>query len=285
MKSPQRPFRTNFYLWNGVAALFFSSCITDPHSHNTMQVFLDLQEGFKCKLSGGSWQTHQLLILRENVIHQLDTNGSVQLLIYLDAGSNIARQLKAQYLHDSDAASPGMPLLSMLHPGDLQRAVLEQNPQLLWQLIAQIFTLLTETPGALRVDPRVAKAEQLIAAGPPALLSISTVADSVCLSESRLRALFKKHTGVSIYQYLLWARLRCGISQLMAGKAVRDAAMEAGFSDSSHFHKMLVQMFGLGPGAFIKNNRVMQMVSCDETTLRFETNLYDRKEQLLRVYR
>jgi AraC-like DNA-binding protein len=284
MITPHQPFRTNFYMWRGVAALFFSSWITEPHSHNTMQLFIDLQDGFRCKFKDGSWERYRLLILRENVIHQLDTDGSVQLLIYLDAGSSIAHELKNKYLKGSDAASPNIPLLSMLHPGDLQHALLEATPQLLWKQIVQIFDLLTGVPETWRGDERVAKAEQLIAATPAALLSIKMLASAVCLSESRFRAVFKRHTGISVYQYLLWARLRCGISQLMAGKPVRDAAVEAGFSDSSHFHKMLVQMFGVGPGAFLKNNRKMQMVSCDETAVQFETNIYDRNGRLRRVY-
>jgi hypothetical protein len=28
MKSTTSPFRSNFYLWNGVSAIFFSNCVT-----------------------------------------------------------------------------------------------------------------------------------------------------------------------------------------------------------------------------------------------------------------
>jgi AraC-like DNA-binding protein len=285
MKVDQRPFRTSFYLWNGVAALFFSACVTEPHSHNTLQLFIDLQDGFKCKLGGGSWETHRLLLLRENVIHQLDTNGSVQLLIYLDADSTLAKQLKITYLAGKDAASPDLELLAMLHPVDLQRALLETDSLLMWGLISRIFSLLIGALPASGTDPRIEKIRALIAAGDPAVLSIYQLAEVVCLSESHLRALFKHNAGVSIYKYLLWAKLRCGINGLMAGKTVGEAALAAGFSDSSHFHKMLVQMFGLGPGAFLKNNRVMQMVSCDETPLHFETRQYDRRGQVVATYR
>ncbi|OKS86747.1 AraC family transcriptional regulator [Mucilaginibacter polytrichastri] len=285
MKTTLRPFRTNFYLWNGFAALFFSACVTDPHSHNTMQLFVDLQHGFKCKTGDGDWQTYRLLILRENVIHQLDTNGSVQLLIYLDASSTIARQLQERYLTGQDAASPNVNLLALLHPAELQRAMLEPDPRLTYGLIRCIFSLLTEMPLTSAIDGRIIKVKELIAAGQANSQNIRMLADTVCISESRLRALFKQVTGVSIYKYLLWRRLRYGINQLMAGKAVGEAALESGFSDSSHFHKMLVQMFGLAPGAFLRNNRAMQMITCEETPLRFETSLFDKQQQLLRVHR
>jgi len=284
MKDIPKPFRTNFYLWNGIAALFFSAYVTDLHSHNTMQLFVDLQHGFKCRLSGGDWQTHRLLILRENVIHQLDTNDSVQLLVYLDADSLVAKQLKAKYLEGKDAASPDIQLLAMLHPEEIQNAMLDPDPLLLGRLIGHIFSILAEAPINNRRDARITKTEEMIAGNVPAALSIQRLADAACLSESRLRALFKQQTGTSIYRYLLWARLRYGINLLMTGKSVGEAALEAGFSDSSHFHKMLVQMFGLSPTAFLKNNLYMEMVTCDEIPLRFETNVYDKQEKLLRSY-
>jgi len=284
MKDIPKPFRTNFYLWNGVAALFFSAYVTDLHSHNTMQLFIDLQHGFKCRLGGGEWQTYRNLILRENVIHQLDTNDSVQLLIYLDAESLVAKQLKAKYLQGMDAAAPDVNLLAMLHPEEIQNAMLDPNPLLLGRLIGHIFGILTETPATARRDDRITKIEEMIAGGTPAELTIQRLADVACLSESHLRALFKQQTGASIHRYLLWSRLRYGINLLMTGRPVGEAALEAGFSDSSHFHKMLVQMFGLGPAAFLKSNRYMEMVTCDEIPLRFETNVYDKQQQLLRTY-
>jgi AraC-like DNA-binding protein len=284
MKTIHRPFRTNFYLWNGMAALFFSSCVTEPHSHNTMQLLVDLQDGFRCKVSGGEWQSYRLLILRENVIHQLDTRDSVQLLVYLDAGSRIAQQLKARYLKGKDAAAPDIAVLALLNPENLQRALVEPTPELLGQLIGDIFGLLTETQMSRAKDQRMAKVEELIASTSPANLSIRFLSAAIFLSESRLRLLFKLQTGVSIYQYLLWAKVRYGIVQLMAGRSVGEAALEAGFSDSSHFHKMLVQLFGFGPTAFLKSNSAMRMINCDENPLHFETNLYNRQQQLVRTY-
>ncbi len=32
MKATTSPFRSNFYLWHGVSAIFFSNCLTNTHS-------------------------------------------------------------------------------------------------------------------------------------------------------------------------------------------------------------------------------------------------------------
>jgi hypothetical protein len=93
MKSVSSPFRSNFYLWNAVSAIFFSNCVTSVHSHNTLQIVIDLHNRFRYRIGEKPWMTARNLIIRENALHQLDTNGSVQLIIYLDPDTLAARQI------------------------------------------------------------------------------------------------------------------------------------------------------------------------------------------------
>src|ERR1700733_8199203 len=117
MKSSSRPFRSNFYLWNGVSAIFFSNCLTDIHSHNTMQILVDLQDHFRCRVGDGGWHSFKNLIIRENVPHQLDTAGSVQLIIYLDTQTTIARDIRARFLaKDQNAFAPDLHLADFVKP-------------------------------------------------------------------------------------------------------------------------------------------------------------------------
>jgi AraC-like DNA-binding protein len=222
--------------------------------------------------------------IRENVIHQLDTNGGVQLLIYLDANSDVAKKMKTLYLADKNASSPNEKILNEIHPEELQRAVLGNNPTQLWELINRILNFLTQSPKANKGDKRVLEIIERITVTPPALLSIRFLAKTVYLSESRLCELFKCQVGVTLYKYLMWNRIRFGINQLMAGKSVGETALEVGFTDSSHFHKMLVQMFGIGPTAFLKNHRSLNMVTCEEVPIHFEIKTFDQHQRLGNIY-
>lgn len=85
MKHGMSPFTSFYYIWEECSAVFYSSSLTPFHSHNTLQLVFDIQNNFRLKLKDGHWQTYKTLIIRENVVHQLDTNKSVQLIIYLDA--------------------------------------------------------------------------------------------------------------------------------------------------------------------------------------------------------
>jgi len=123
MRSTNAPFRSNFYPWNGVSAIFFSNYVTNVHSHNTLQIVSDLQTQFRCRIGDSPWSKYN------------------------------------------------------------------------------------------------------------------------------------------------------------------DAAYEAGLTDNSHFHKMLVNMFGILPSQFLRDNQVMDILTCDTSPLNFETTVYDEYMQIEKVYR
>jgi len=62
-----------------------------------------------------------------------------------------------------------------------------------------------------------------------------------------MQHLFKARMGVPVRRYVLWARLRGGLEQALAGASLTSAALEAGFSDSAHFSRTFREMFGIAP--------------------------------------
>ncbi|HEY6899642.1 MAG TPA: AraC family transcriptional regulator, partial [Puia sp.] len=273
-----------FYLWNGVSAIFFSNCLTQVHSHNTMQILVDIQSGFRCRVGDGDWQSHKNLIIKEEAPHQLDTAASVQLIIYLDTATTAASEIKNRYLQDASSAEPNLNLFSSVKPDQWQQTLLTPSPESLLNIVQQILQTLTGA-SAPKTDLRISITEQSILRIHPAQLSITGLASNVHLSESRLRALFKAQTGVSLYKYILWSRIRFAINRIMNGAAVGEAAWEAGFTDNSHFHKMLVTMFGISPSQFLKDHRKMQILTCDQSPLNFETKVYDADGQVEKIYK
>jgi AraC-like DNA-binding protein len=68
--------------------------------------------------------------------------------------------------------------------------------------------------------------------------------------------------------------IRFATHQVMAGNSVGDAAFEAGFTDSSHFHKMMIKRFGTTPSGFLQKNKKKQYLTCDKTRLHFKTTVH-----------
>jgi len=281
MKHGKSPYTSTFYMWNGVAAFFYSSHLTSFHSHNTMQLVLDTQTDFRFKVKGDNWKTYKSLIIKENVIHQLDTNDSVQLIIYLDAETRIAQAIKSKYLAEADIYPLDLNIFHFVNSNELQQALLNTQPVLLEMLINRILGSLSLQIGNSMADERILLTEQAISTMHPEEITLKSLADKACLSESRLRSLFKEVTGVSLYRYMLWNKIRYATNQIMAGHTVNDAAINAGFTDSSHFHKMMVKMFGISPSKFLKDNKEDVMVMCDQTPLHFETRVYDRGKRII----
>ena len=279
MKHGKTPYTTTFYLWNGVAAFFYSAHLTSFHSHNTMQLVLDTHTNFRLKIKDGAWKTYKSLIIRENVVHQLDTNSSVQLIIYLDPAANVAEAIRSKYLLENEVCPLDLNIFHFVNANDLEQALLRSEPALLEKIVNRVLESLSLDITPKRIDERIITTEQLISTGHPDGVTTSALADKACLSESRLRSLFKEVTGISLYRYMLWNKIRYATNQIMAGFSVNDAAIDAGFTDSSHFHKMMVKMFGVSPSKFLKDNKEPGEVRCQESALYFETNVYRKSRE------
>jgi AraC-like DNA-binding protein len=274
MKHKMSPFTSFYYIWEECSAVFYSSSLTPFHSHNTLQLVFDIQNNFRFRLENGQWHTHKSLIIRENIIHQLDTNKSVQLIIYLDAQSIFSRTIKSTFLNDKVVYEPDLNIYQLANSVDIERALIKPEAAIMKNLVQKILGKICLKIGSPSPDKRISIVEQIICTSVPTEFSIKTLAEKVYLSESRLRSLFKKVTGISIHHYILFNKIRSATSQLMAGKTVSDAAFEGGFSDSSHLHKMMVRVFGISPSDFLQSNKQKQYLICDPNRLHFRTHIY-----------
>lgn len=76
-------------------------------------------------------------------------------------------------------------------------------------------------------------------------MTVASIADAVCMSESRFSHLFRKEAGMSVANYLVFRKLYFAYLGLTEGKNITTAALDAGFSDPSHFAATNKRMFGL----------------------------------------
>jgi AraC family transcriptional regulator len=85
-------------------------------------------------------------------------------------------------------------------------------------------------------------------------ISITELAEACGLSAGALVRGFKKSTGVSPHQWLLYRRIDLAI-ELMSSRdtSLAQIAFNAGFSDQSHFSRVFAQKMGVTPGAWRKS--------------------------------
>lgn len=262
------------YFWYNKAALFYSSGLTTMHCHNAMQIVFDIQNNFRCRLKGGEWKRCNSVIIKENAPHQLNTNNSVQLIIYLDPNTEIAETIKDRYLGENDICCPDLGIFQITNTVELQKSIISPQPSVLEKLLSRILTYLSGKYQYDPIDERVALIEQTIALSSPDDFTSKNLAEKVYLSESRLRSLFKKVTGISLHRYYLSSKIRIAINQIIIGNTIRDAAIKAGFTDASHLQKTMLKHYGISPSRFIKEKLMSSDIILDSAPLRLETTVY-----------
>ncbi len=195
MKIDFKPFSSALYFWNGTATAFYSSHVTPLHYHNTLQLVFDLKGMFLFRTGDTPWLPYKSIIIKEKVVHQLNTNQSLQLIIYIDATTKLAEKIKSKYLAENDFCDPGIefsPLEEVLFHQNLIKPK-TGSLQLLIELVLNKITALTD---AVSTDERISKVLDLIKQTAADQLSIDYLASKVFISPFRLRMLFKHPVGI-----------------------------------------------------------------------------------------
>ena len=216
MKATYSPFCTTLNFTGEAASFYYSSHVTPLHAHNTLQFIFGLNNQFLFRTSYNNWQKHSGLLIKDKVAHQLDTNNSLQLIIYIDPAAEIAQKLVNIYLADCDFCDIALqfsPLEEILIHKNLINPD-EKTAQLLTELI---FSRFNNGDGQPREDSRISRVLQLIKETPPAGLSIDHLASGVFISSSRLRIQFRKTLGISLHQYIIRQRILTAITGIING--------------------------------------------------------------------
>ncbi|MDX1804086.1 MAG: AraC family transcriptional regulator [Alcanivorax sp.] len=111
-----------------------------------------------------------------------------------------------------------------------------------------------------RPDQRIARVISLIRSDPANNLSNEALAEQVALSVDRLQRLFKEVTGIPIRRYRLWHRLFVTSTLMAMGSTLTDAALTAGFSDSSHLNHVFKSMLGMTPSMVLRRSRQVRIL-------------------------
>ena len=83
-------------------------------------------------------------------------------------------------------------------------------------------------------------------------ISLEVLAQTVNVSPSHLRRLFKQATGMAPHQYLIHLRVNRAKELLLTrGFSINEVAAEVGFADQSHLHRHFKRIFGVTPKAVL----------------------------------
>ncbi len=167
--------------------------------------------------------------------------------------------------------------MDLVKPGELEKCLIKADSGVLEKIVMKLLNEIIDSQKSALTDERVTNIIKLLAKEDSEEMNISFLAKKIYLSESRLRYLFKYFTGVSLHRYIIWNRIMLAINKILNGATVAEAAVSCGFLDSSHFHKMLLQMFGVTPSQFIKENNKSEVVKCNRYPIMLESRLHNER--------
>jgi transcriptional regulator GlxA family with amidase domain len=105
-----------------------------------------------------------------------------------------------------------------------------------------------------RIDWRVRKAQEVMAAELHGSLKINEVAARCHMSRSHFTRAFKQATGVSPQTWLLKLKLEKALALLLCKhRTMSDISLESGFCDQPHFTRTFSRSYGITPAQWRKN--------------------------------
>ena len=103
-------------------------------------------------------------------------------------------------------------------------------------------------PAAARNHRRIERIKALVASGPARRWTLDALAEAAAVSPYHLAHLFKTQVGLSVYEYVVRARLAAALERVIDSRAdLTSIALDAGFSSHSHFTAQFRARFGTTP--------------------------------------
>ena len=264
------------YVWNGFSAFWGTSFHTDPHRHDTLQLVFDIDKEFYLKDASTNWIAYKSALIRHSHLHQLDSNNSIQLFIYLDKDTDYAKKLVKKYLNNKDISNLENSDIGKISTDFFKKLIVTNNCDELFKGFLTIINHLIHFETPVKKDERIIKAISFIAKSQNKRYRVKDIAAHVCLSESRLRYLFKKQVGQPIQSFVLWMKVINSLNLVLKGTPLNQTAYDTGFWDASHMNKSYKELLGVSPGIIKKYEKDLKIISCEQN------NFYTFKTEILK---
>jgi len=215
------------------------------HSHHAIQVSMALRGEFTLEVRDGLVRGGAAVVAPD-AEHAFEAEGVVAHL-FVDPDGQLGRAMMSERLSGASvvplpperlARLPALLLATFDDPHRTDASLVELGRALLSQVAA-------DGEQDRRPEARVRKMAAWAAARIDKPIALVDAAAQVGLSSGRARHLFVQQTGLPFRTYLLWLRLTKAIELFSAGATLTDAALDAGFSDSSHLSRTFRRMFGI----------------------------------------
>lgn len=223
------------------------------HQHAVLQVTFALDDQpFEVWTEATGWASTTGVIIDANIPHALRVQQGWQATTCIIPQTAPAKWLKESVLQDVPVLLLNGTEFNLVKEDllNLSRTVLPDG-ETFDELTNRIYNCLLKNkylfyPMDQRIRSVLLYIQEHITEG----LSAAELAAHIHLSENRFLHLFKEKMGIPVRQYIVWQRMATAFGFFLAGRSLKEAAYESGFSDPAHFTRSFVQINGVQPSAY-----------------------------------
>ena len=202
------------------------------HKHNMLHVFFGQRD---LSLNAGGKSVSGNVIILENDVEHKAPDGEIAFFLFVDPTSHFAEVLRKNFLKGEKVCS-----LDFSIPPFEKAAFTEDIIKKIVIDFAGDFEF-----SKLNLDERVLQILKNIDDFKHLGARVTDIANKYCYSESYLTHLFKKETGIALKSYLLMRQFEYVWHEIMKGRSLTDASLDAGFSSPSHFSDVCRKLTGI----------------------------------------
>lgn len=205
------------------------------HSHMAAHIIISMDGSIKVQCARAEYLCHGILV-PSGISHAVDTQGNAVLVFLYDCTTEVAKQIREVACIPEEICKEIVQLY----------ADMESVSDSYYGFEKAVLSRLRITGAATNVtDDRIQTAMEFIRAKSTEKVTCRYVADAVHLSQSRFSHLFREQVGMTFAAYLIYQRIMYVYTQMLRGRSITEAALEAGFSSSAHFADVNRRVFGI----------------------------------------
>lgn len=229
---------------------------TSSHSHCMLQFFLCLEDELEIKVRKKKLKCSCVLV-NKNVEHSFKANNKIHFTCVVEPISDIGIKLNSilqdnDYYIIDDSKIDGIKKTanSMKDKFDIETYK---------KLMNQIYECFDIVHINKQFDDRILEFLKMIENCSCDEHSIEKYANKLCISTSRFSHLFSQQVGITLKSYLVLHQLERAFQDLLSGKRITEAALNAGFDTPSHFAATVKRMTGLPARNIIKDSEFLKV--------------------------
>lgn len=200
----------------------------DLHQHPVLEIYAACDGSSHVRI-GDKIVSGQIIAIGPDAVHAIADDGKRGLAVFIDPLSEMGYSMKEELLRgDAYGVTCCEELKSSLY-GLLQDETYETVYSVSNQFVFELRGKMISRP----FDVPVLEAIRILSEEDENF-TMEAVASKVFLSKSRLAHLFSEQTGITLKSYIQYKRLEKALLKIMSGSNITEAALNTGFSGSSH---------------------------------------------------